>query len=77
VFSAWRAGDPAPHPSFLPGMRVCNAAGGPPGPAVVGDRCLELTAEPEEIRKLCAKLACATDGRHTHFYAFTLETDDS
>jgi hypothetical protein len=80
-FRAEMAGDPAPYSEFLPGLRVHKAVDGPPGFEIAADRWLELTASPEDLGMLCAKLARATDGGHTHFYAgpvsLILEADDS
>ena len=80
-FLAEATGDPAPYSEFLPGLRVRKAADGPPGLEVGPDRWLELTATPDDLRKLCARLARVTDAGHTHFYAgggsLILEADDS
>jgi hypothetical protein len=65
-------GDPTPHTEFLAGLRVEKVADGQPMLRISNDRWLELTLTPEDLKRLCSKVAVLDDGRHTHLYAAPL-----
>jgi hypothetical protein len=74
-------GDPLPYSEFLVGLRVEKAAGLEPELRMADDRWLELTIAPQDLERLCSKLARVEDGGHTHLYAAPLalifEADNS
>lgn len=77
-FTAATDGSPTPYEEFLPGLRVSK--GGPKKLQFSGDRWLELSGSPQDLRSFHECLA-TVDGDHLHWHSkpvsLIIEADDS